>query len=281
MKKMFKKLVSVSIAAVMLASATAIQAFASGAAKGDEYDLGDLDVSTATVKPSIHITQQIISYAEYKANPVRTIDVTIKDADGKYDNAGFSVKVDEKLKLVKDEDGDIAYAGTALKRSMFECVPEGDNGFRVIIASAGEKNKDGVMFTFQVELPSDIEVFKKYPIEIYYNKDTDLFTNALMDEEGKLMEAWTFTQGIEHGYIEVGSDGTHDLIPKGDVNYDRKVDSVDASWILNLYAKISTGKTEPTEKQLKEYDYNEDGSIDSADASKVLKYYAENSTSAK
>ena len=280
MKKMFKKFVSLSVAAVMLASATALQAFA-GAAKGDEYDLGDLDVSTATVKPSIHITQQIISYAEYKANPVRTIDVTIKGADGKYDNAGFTVKVDEKLKLVKDEDGYIALAGQALSRSMFEAFPEGDNGFRVLIASAGEKNKDGVMFTFQVELPGDIEVFKKYPIEIYYNKDTDLFTNALMDEEGKLMEAWTFTQGIEHGYIEVESDGTHDLFPKGDVNYDRKVDSVDASMILALYAKISTGKTEPTEKQLQEYDYNGDGSIDSADASQVLAYYAANSTSTK
>ena len=102
-----------------------------------------------------------------------------------------------------------------------------------------------------------------------------------MDEEGKLMEAWTFTYGIEHGYIEVESDGTHDLFPKGDVNYDRKVDSVDASMILALYAKISTGKTEPTEKQLTEYDYNGDGSIDSADASKVLEYYAANSTSTK
>ena len=36
MKKMFKKFVSLSVAAVILASATALQAFA-GAAKGDEY----------------------------------------------------------------------------------------------------------------------------------------------------------------------------------------------------------------------------------------------------
>lgn len=280
MKKMFKKFVSLSVAAVILASATALQAFA-GAAKGDEYDLGGLDVSQATVKPTISITQQSISYAEYKANPVRTIEVKIAGADGKYDNAGFSVKVDDRLKLVKDEFGDIALAGQALKRSMFEAFPEGDNGFRVLIASAGEKNKDGVMFTFQVELPGENGDFTKYPIEIYYNKDTDLFTNALMDEEGKLMEAWTFTQGIEQGYIEVYGDPSHDLFPKGDVNYDRKVDSVDASMILALYAKISTGKTEPTEKQLTEYDYNGDGSIDSADASKVLEYYAENSTSAK
>lgn len=281
MNKIIRKIISATTAALMLASVTALQAFASGAAKGDEYDLGDLDVSQATVKPRISITQEEIPYSEYKDNPIRTIEVKIGGAVGKYDNAGFSVKVDEKLKLVKDEDGCIANAGQALKRSMFEAFPEGDNGFRVIIASAGEKNGDGTMFTFQVELPSDIEVFKKYPIEIYYNKDTDLFTNALMDEEGKLMEAWTFTYGIEHGYVEVGPDDHDDRFPKGDVNYDRKVDSVDASMMLALYAKISTGKTEPTEKQLTEYDYNGDGSIDSADASKVLEYYAANSTSTK
>lgn len=280
MKKMFKKLVSVSIAAIMLASATALQAFA-GAAKGDEYDLTGIDVSKASVKPVISITQETITRAEGNANPVRTIEVKIAGADGKYDNAGFSVKVDDRLKLVKDDEGYIAAAGPAIKRSMFEAFPEGDNGFRVLIASAGEKNRDGVMFAFEVELPSDVNTYEKYPIEIYYNKDTDLFTNALMDEEGKLMEAWTFTQGIEQGYIEVYGDPSHDLFPKGDVNYDRKVDSVDASMILALYAKISTGKTEPTEKQLTEYDYNEDGSIDSADASKVLEYYAENSTSTK
>lgn len=279
MKKMFKKFVSLSVAAVILASATALQAFA-GAAKGDEYELGDLDVSQATVKPTISITQETIAEGEYKAHPIRTIDVTISGATGKYDNAGFSVKVDDRLKLVKDDEGYIAEAGPALKRSMFECIPEGDNGFRVIIASAGAKNGDGVMFSFQVELPEGIK-YEKFPIEIYYNKETDLFTNEAMDEEGKLMEAWIFTQGIEHGYIEVYGDLSHDRIPKGDVNYDRKVDSVDASMILALYAKISTGKTEPTEKQLKEYDYNEDGSIDSADASKVLAYYAANSTSTK
>ena len=279
MNKYIKKFISVTAAAVMLVSSTALQAFAD-AAKGDEYDLGGLDLSKATVKPTISITQETIAEGEYKAHPIRTIDVTISGATGKYDNAGFSVKVDDRLKLVKDDEGYIAEAGPALKRSMFECIPEGDNGFRVIIASAGAKNGDGVMFSFQVELPEGIK-YEKFPIEIYYNKETDLFTNEAMDEEGKLMEAWIFTQGIEHGYIEVYGDLSHDRIPKGDVNYDRKVDSVDASMILALYAKISTGKTEPTEKQLTEYDYNEDGAIDSADASKVLAYYAANSTSTK
>ena len=112
MNRFIRKLISATTAVVMLVSATALQAFASGAATGDEYDIGGLDLSKATVKPTISITHETIAEGEYKAHPVRSVNVTIKDADGKYDNAGFSVKVDEKLKLVKDEDGDIAFAGS-------------------------------------------------------------------------------------------------------------------------------------------------------------------------
>ncbi|SHM83347.1 dockerin type I domain-containing protein [Ruminococcus flavefaciens] len=278
MKQFIRKIVSVTTAAIMLLSATALQAVAAEAAKGDKYDLTGIDLSKATVKPTVLITQQNISYNEAKDNPVRTIQIYIKDAEGKYANAGFSVKVDERLELVKDEDGEIAYAGPALKRAMFTAVPEGDNGFRAIIAGSDAKSYDGVMFEFKVKLPEDFVSFEKYPIDIYYNKDTDLFTNELMDEDGKLMEAWIFSQGIIPGYIYVESDPSHDIPPKGDVNFDRKVDSVDASMILALYSKVSTGKTEPTKTQFRYYDYNGDGMIDSVDASNVLKVYAANST---
>ena len=278
MKKLFKKIISVSTSALMLASVTALQAFA-GAAKGDEYDLKGIDASQSTVKPIISVTQTSISYYEAKANPVQTVEVVVSGADKKYANAGFGIKLDDRLKLVKDPDGDVATASAALNRSMFTAVPEGDNGFRAIITSSENTGKDGVMFSFQVELPSDFKGGEKYPIEIYYNSDSDLFTNALVDEEGQLMEAWTFTQGIEHGYIEIGS-GPHDegIFLKGDVNHDGKVDSVDASNILSLYAKIATEKTEIAEKQLKEYDYNGDGAVDSVDASQVLMVYTKNSS---
>ena len=273
MKKLFKKIVSLSTAALLLASATALQAFAD-AAKGDEYDLTGIDLSKATVKPTISITQETITD---KADPVRTIEVSIMGAQGKYANAGFSVKVDERLKLLKDDDGEIPTAASALNRAMFTPMPEGDNGFRVIIAGSDSKSKDGVMFAFKVELPGDIKGYEEYPIEIYYNKDTDLFTNELMDEEGKLMEAWIFAQGIEHGYIKV-HDTSHDIPIKGDINFDRKVDAVDASLILDMYTLIATGKIVPKMIQILDYDYNGDGAIDAVDASDVLKVYAANST---
>ncbi|SHM92393.1 dockerin type I domain-containing protein [Ruminococcus flavefaciens] len=60
----------------------------------------------------------------------------------------------------------------------------------------------------------------------------------------------------------------------GDLNGDGKIDSVDASNLLQAYAVFATGKSQPTEHELAVSDVNSDGKIDSVDASKVLSYYA-------
>lgn len=68
----------------------------------------------------------------------------------------------------------------------------------------------------------------------------------------------------------------------GDVNFDNKVDSVDASLILAEYAKISTNQnTTFNEKQFTAGDVDETNVIDSVDASKVLAYYSYTSTGGK
>ena len=89
MKKLFKKIISVSTSALMLASVTALQAFA-GAAKGDEYDLKGIDASQSTVKPIISVTQTSIPSHEAKANPVQTVEAVVSGADKKYANAGLA-----------------------------------------------------------------------------------------------------------------------------------------------------------------------------------------------
>lgn len=54
-----------------------------------------------------------------------------------------------------------------------------------------------------------------------------------------------------------------------------KIDSTDASDILELYAKLSTSPDlMVTDNQLKHYDVNADGRVDSSDALKILEYYA-------
>ncbi len=60
----------------------------------------------------------------------------------------------------------------------------------------------------------------------------------------------------------------------GDASGDGKVDAVDASIILTIYAKNSTSNSiKLTNNQKKAYDVNEDGKVDAIDASYILSYY--------
>ena len=158
--------------------------------------------------------------------------------------------------------------------------------------SSDNVGRDGTMFSFNVKLPDDLDKKGgKYPIELYYSAG-DLFSNVAMDEESQLMEAWLFTQGINHGYIEVEPQwiGTTSTTAKavtttavttetkteytlGDTNNDSKIDSVDASHILRKFAELSTSGT-ASEKEMAVCDINDDSKIDSVDASAVLAYYA-------
>ncbi|MBO4876743.1 MAG: leucine-rich repeat protein [Ruminococcus sp.] len=65
----------------------------------------------------------------------------------------------------------------------------------------------------------------------------------------------------------------------GDTNGDNITDANDASEILSLYAKLSTGNGDVSEKAKKAGDVNKDGLLDSADASLILEFYAAASTS--
>ena len=65
----------------------------------------------------------------------------------------------------------------------------------------------------------------------------------------------------------------------GDVNSDKKVNSVDASQILAEYARTATNRpSEFSSLQKKAADVDENGRIDSVDASKVLAFYAYTAT---
>lgn len=64
----------------------------------------------------------------------------------------------------------------------------------------------------------------------------------------------------------------------GDVNGDSIIDSSDASGVLMLYAKLSTGEVDVSENIKAIADVNGDGRVDSSDASLILEYYAAIST---
>ena len=64
----------------------------------------------------------------------------------------------------------------------------------------------------------------------------------------------------------------------GDPNYDEKINSVDASYILSLYAKNAQNKSKPSSVDLESCDINKDGTVNAVDASYVMAYYAYTAT---
>lgn len=61
----------------------------------------------------------------------------------------------------------------------------------------------------------------------------------------------------------------------GDINNDKKIDSVDASGVLAEYARLSSGRNAQFgEKEKKAADVDKNSKIDSVDASQILAYYA-------
>ena len=65
-----------------------------------------------------------------------------------------------------------------------------------------------------------------------------------------------------------------DGIKLGDPTGDGKINAVDASSILSLYADVSVGAAELNDELISICDVNKDGSINAVDASLVLSYYA-------
>lgn len=70
-----------------------------------------------------------------------------------------------------------------------------------------------------------------------------------------------------------------DGIKLGDPTGDGKINALDASDILNLYADVSVGGSELDDLLLSICDVNKDGAVNSMDASLVLSYYAAVKTS--
>ena len=64
----------------------------------------------------------------------------------------------------------------------------------------------------------------------------------------------------------------------GDLTGDKLIDANDATMILGLYAKLSTGSKDVTQESITLGDVNKDGLLDASDATLVLEYYSHVST---
>uniref|UniRef100_UPI00018A86C7 ScaE cell-surface anchored scaffoldin protein n=1 Tax=Ruminococcus flavefaciens TaxID=1265 RepID=UPI00018A86C7 len=181
---------------------------AMGPAAGQAYDAGNLDVASSPVKPTLSITKKTLTAAE-APNAKVTMELSVEGAADKYAATGLHIQFDPKLKLIPDEDGALATAGRAARLlELKKAEADTDNSFFTATGSSTNNGKDGVLWSFVLQVPADAQPGDKYDVQVAYQSRTtneDLFTNVKKDEEGLLMQAWTFTQGIEQGYIQVES----------------------------------------------------------------------------
>jgi hypothetical protein len=296
------------LAAVMTAvtaSTMVMTALAAGPASGttgeyDIYNATGIDLDSAIVTPTLSLSRIEVPINKVNDNRVLTVELTVSGADEQYASTGLHISYDERLTLVPNKKGKCATLGPA-GDSLMAGSRKGlyPNDFFVYSAAEGNYGYDGVLWSFQLQLPETVNVGDTFPIEILYrgeNGNNDAFKNV--EGHGQdicdKMEAWVFTKGIEQGYIKiteaveevetVENIETIEEVKKtdkhlGDIDGDNKVNSSDATNILGAFSALSTGsETGLTEEQLIRADVNNDKKVDSKDATSVLGYYGYTST---
>ena len=293
MKRRIARFITFCIAATMLLAPSISKVYA-GPAAGESYaveytvDDGTEGGKKVVLNPEKAKTKPTLSLSRFEVPVNQTdeekeIELTISGADGKYASTGLHIRFDDRLQLIPVDDEDYADNGPAIKKLSYkqELDYVDENGaphglFLTTSCGNGNGGKDGVMWKFRVKVPENAKVGDKYPIEVFFWVDKsnslrhDIFTNFADDKDGKNMEAWIFTKGIEQGYIEI----TDAKKKTGDLNGDGIIDAVDASFLLADYAKYSTDKAVPTAEDINVSDVNKDGRINAVDASLLLAYYA-------
>ena len=290
------RFLATTITAVMtavMASTMMVNAFAAGPGMGttgecNEYDTSGIDLENAAVKPTLSLSRIELPLNEAQENNIVTIELTVSGANEQYASTGLHISYDERLDIVMNKKNKCATLGPAGEYLMTG-VRKGlyPNDFFVYSAAEGNFGCDGVLWTFQLQLPENIEVGDKFPVEILYrneNGNNDSFKNieGQGNEICDQMEAWVFTNGIEQGYIEI----TEPVVQEGpieanlgDIDGDNKINASDATRILGAFSALSTGgDTGFTEEQLACADVNKDKKVDAKDATVALGYYGYTST---
>ena len=226
MKRLLKKsVIMLLISGLLLLNCITDTALA-GAAGGQTYDIGNLDLSKATVKPTLTISRHTIDLSS-AAGATVTVTLSVGGADKKYAPTGIHISYDSRLSLIPNGYNELATKGPAGSSLGAEIQPDGSHGIFMATDASGNMGKDGVLWSFDFKIPTDVKAGDTFPVEIVYQSKPsaeDLFTNTEKDEVGQLMQAWVFTQGITQGYIEIkdsiaatvnGYSGNYDGQPHG------------------------------------------------------------------
>ncbi len=206
MKNSLKRAASLIALGVVATSACSLNAFAEGDSKfSADGGYSAAEIAASTVKPTITASKKVITLAE--AKDAQQIDITVSGADGKYCSTGMHVYYDSRLEIALNRanrpDVKIGEAGEMLVSKPADIDPTAADydmeGFFVTTAGDDNLGFDGTFWTFNVTLPADAKEGDVYPIDIVYRSNAtneDLFVNKEVNAEGKLMQAYTWTQGI-------------------------------------------------------------------------------------
>ncbi len=195
-KNNLKRALSAVAVSALALSASSVSAFAALTDHGMDYDCEPADGSAAESKPVVSVTKT-------KAQPgeVVTVEIAVggENVDSNYSTTGFHVYWDDALTVQPQKNGKYAKAGEALEDINVEQKDNGASG--VFLASMGSEDLgyEGVMWTINLKVPDDAVAGTVYPIDICYQTDSsknDLFAKHTDSDQGKLMQAWFFTKGI-------------------------------------------------------------------------------------
>ena len=205
MKNSLKRAASIIALGVVATSACSLNAFAEGSKFSADGGYSADQISASAVKPVITASKKVITLDE--AKNAQQIDITVSGADGKYCSTGMHIYYDSRLEIALNRanrpDVKIGEAGEMLVSKPADIDPTAADykmeGFFVTTAGDDNLGFDGTLWTFNVNLPADAKEGDVYPIDIVYRSNAtneDLFVNKEVNAEGKLMQAYAWTQGI-------------------------------------------------------------------------------------
>ena len=208
-KNTLKRAFSAVAASALALTVSSVSAFAAISDKSSEYNKDPKDGSTAASKPVVEVTKKVFDDAASAQG--QTVTVTIKlggeNVDAKYCTTGFHIQWDDRLTVVPSRTGNYAKAAAGDDSAIGELGSEqqqnGTNGVFVCTMGKADAGFTGDMWSIDLQVPADAKAGDVFPIDVYYDAAgeggrADLFTNNADDNEGKLMQAYFFTKGINN-----------------------------------------------------------------------------------
>lgn len=204
MKNSLKRAASLIALGAVAASACSLNAFAEGSKFSPDGGFSESEIANSAVKPALTATQKVITLEE--AANAQTIEISVANAEAKYASTGIHIYYDKRLEVGKNviglpdvKKGPAAEYLTSKNPDLDPTAADFDmEGIFVTTAGEQDYGLNGVLFSLNVTIENP-EAGAVYPIDIIYRSNAtneDLFVNKAVDQAGKLMQAYTWTQGI-------------------------------------------------------------------------------------